>query len=307
MTRTDPAAPVTRAAPAFGIVVLALGIVYVVWGSTYLGIRIVVEQADPLVAMGQRYFVAGILLGAVLTLRSGPRRLRVTRRQLLGCGLLGLLLPLMGNGMVALAESRGATSGYVALLIAVAPLAIVLFRILDRDVPRARTLVGVLTGFGGLALLVALGRGGNAIPLGPALLALFASVCWAFGSWVQPRLWLPQDAFVITVYEMLLGGVLLLTVGAASGEHLTVDYSPRTWWALGYLVVFGSVVAFSAYVWLVANAPISLVATYAYVNPVIAVLLGWLVLDEHVGLVTLLGGAVVVGSVALVISSERRR
>ncbi len=111
---------------------------------------------------------------------------------------------------------------------------------------------------------------------------------------------------MVAVYEMVLGGLIMVTVGAAAGERFSLDHPARTWWAWGYLVVFGSVLAFSAYVWLLAHAPISLVATYAYVNPVIAVLLGRLVLDEHVSGTTLVGGLVVVGSVAVVITSERR-
>ena len=300
-----PALPTTRA--AWVKVAVALLIVYVVWGSTYLFIRIVTEEAPPLTSMGQRYLVAGLLLGVVLAAVRGPRALRVTRRQLAGCALLGLLLPMMGNGLVAVAESKGTTSGFTALLIAFAPLAIVVFRTVEHDRPRLPTLLGVLTGFGGLALLVVLGRDtGDDIPLLPALVVLFAATCWAFGSYVQPRLWLPGDPFVVAVYEMLLGGVILLTVGLSAGEHVSFDHSARTWLALAYLVVFGSVVAFSAYVWVVANAPISLVATYAYVNPVIAVLLGWIVLDESVTPTMLVGGGIVVASVAVVISSERR-
>jgi drug/metabolite transporter (DMT)-like permease len=214
---------------------------------------------------------------------------------------------MLGNGVVSVAESHGATSGYTALLIAFTPLAIVVFRTVERDRPRPMTIAGVLAGFAGLALLVVLGRGGDqTIPLGPALLVLLAATCWGFGSYVQPRLWLPEDPFVVAVYEMVLGGLILLTVGTALGERVSFDHPARTWWALGYLVVFGSVIAFSSYVWLVAHAPISLVATYAYVNPVIAVLLGWLVLDEQISPVTAAGGLVVVASVAVVISSERR-
>jgi drug/metabolite transporter (DMT)-like permease len=288
-------------------VAVALLVVYVVWGSTYLFIRIVTEEAPPLTSMGQRYLVAGVLLGAGLATFRGPGLLRVGRRQLAGCALLGLLLPMLGNGLVAVAESKGATSGFTALLIAFAPLAIVVFRTVEHDRPRLPTLVGVLTGFGGLALLVVLGRDtGDHIPLLPALVVLFAATCWAFGSYIQPRLWLPRDPFVVAVYEMLFGGVILLVVGLVSGEHLSFDHSARTWLALSYLIVFGSVVAFSAYVWVVANAPISLVATYAYVNPVIAVLLGWIVLDESVTATMLLGGGIVVASVAVVIGSERR-
>jgi drug/metabolite transporter (DMT)-like permease len=124
---------------------------------------------------------------------------------------------------------------------------------------------------------------------------------------VQPRLWLPEDVFVTTVYEMLFGGIMLVALGLVSGERFTGSYDARTWIALAYLVVFGSVIAFTAYVWLVANAPISFVATYAYVNPVVAVFLGWLVLSEPLTGAVLAGGGIVVLAVALVIGAERPR
>jgi drug/metabolite transporter (DMT)-like permease len=300
--------PATKAAPAFGLVMVALVIVYVVWGSTYLAIRIVVEEAPPLTSMGLRYGTAALLLGTVLAVRGGVRRLRITRRQALGAGFLGLMLPVLGNGMVSVAENLGAPSGVTALLIAIAPLIIVVFRLAEGDRPRALTLLGVLAGFVGLAGLVLAGSSGEqGFPLGAGLLVLFASTCWAFGSYVQPRLHLPEDVFVTTVYEMLLGGLMLVVLGVVSGERFTAAYDARTWVALGYLVIFGSVVAFTSYVWLLANAPISLVATYAYVNPVVAVFLGWLVLDEAVTPAVLVGGGIVVLAVALVITAERPR
>ena len=306
-TTPTPAARV-RAAPAFGLVIAALAIVYVVWGSTYLAIRIVVEEAPPLTSMGLRYTTAALVLGTILAARGGLRRLRVTRRQALGAALLGLLLPVLGNGMVSVAENLGAPSGVTALLVAVAPLIIVVFRVAEGDRPRALTLVGVLAGFVSLAVLVLTGRqGADAFPLGAGLLVLFASTCWAVGSYVQPRLPLPEDVFVVTVYEMLFGGLILLMLGLVSGERFTAAYDSRTWLALGYLVVFGSVIAFTSYVWLLANAPISLVATYAYVNPVVAVFLGWLVLSEVVSMPVLIGGGIVVLAVALVITAERPR
>jgi drug/metabolite transporter (DMT)-like permease len=298
----------SKAAPAFGLVMAALGIVYVVWGSTYLAIRIVVEEAPPMSSMGLRYLTAGLLLGALLALRGGAGRLRVTRRQAMGAAFLGLMLPVLGNGMVSVAENHGATSGVTALLIAIAPLIIVLIRVVDGDRPRPLTLFGVLLGFAGLVVLVLLGRGGSGdFPLGAALLVLFASTCWAIGSATQPKLTLPRDVFVTTAYEMVSGGLMLVVLGVVSGEKFTADYGGRTWSALGYLVLFGSVVAFTSYVWLLANAPISLVATYAYVNPVVAVFLGWLILDEVVSWPVLVGGGIVVAAVALVITAERPR
>ena len=303
-----------RAAASAGTVALALVIVYLVWGSTYLGIRVVVEEAPPLSGMGARYFTAAVLLGLLLAARRGGgglRRLRVTPRELLGCATLGLLLPVLGNGLVSVGEDRGAPSGVTALLIAIAPLMIALFRFLSGDRPRAWSVVGVLLGFVGLAYLVLAGRhtgGTDRVPLDAALIVLFASTCWAFGSWVQPRLTLPRDAFVMTVHEMWVGGAILLVTGFLRGERLDpASYGTDTLLAWAYLVVFGSMIAFSAYVWLLENAPISLVATYAYVNPVVAVILGALILDEPITHAVLIGGAVIVASVAIVISVERVR
>jgi len=152
------------------------------------------------------------------------------------------------------------------------------------------------------------GRGsGGDLPLGPALIILFAATCWGYGSFIQPRLLLPDDVFVTTVYEMVCGGLIMVSIGLVSGERFTGDYSPRTWLALGYLVVFGSMLAFTAYVWLLNNVPISLVATYAYVNPVVAVFLGWLILGEAVTVPLVVGGGIVVLAVAIVITAERPR
>lgn len=309
---TPPTTTAAAKAPAtVGLVAFALVIVYVVWGSTYLGIRVVVEEAPPLTGMGSRYLVAAILLGLLLSLRGGLRRLRVTRRQLLGCAVLGLLLPVLGNGLVSVGEDRGAPSGVTALLIAIAPLMIVGFRFSSGDRPGSWSVLGVLLGLAGLAYLVLAGTNGSVeeqIPRGAALIILFASTCWAFGSWIQPRLTLPDDAFVMTVHEMWTGGVMLLALGFAFGERATPGaYSAEVWLAWGYLVVFGSMIAFSAYVWLLGNAPISLVATYAYVNPVVAVALGALILDEEITPAILIGGAVIVVAVAIVISVERIR
>jgi drug/metabolite transporter (DMT)-like permease len=306
----DPPTPPSTPPPAAaaGLVIAALLVVYVVWGSTYLAIRVVVQQAPPLLGMGTRYLTAALLLGTLLALRGGVRRLRVTRRELAGCAFVGLMLPVLGNGMVSVGEDHGVPSGVTALLIAIAPLMITVFRFASGDRPRAWTWLGVLLGFGGLGYLVLAGRSTGHVPLGAALIVLFASTCWAFGSWSQPRLPLPRDAFVMTVHEMWTGGTVLVVLGLLRGERLALSsYDGRTWLAWAYLVVIGSMLAFTAYVWLLAHAPISLVATYAYVNPVVAVLLGAAILGEPVTHAVLIGGAVIVAAVAIVISVERRR
>jgi drug/metabolite transporter (DMT)-like permease len=289
-----------------GLIVVALAIVYVVWGSTYLSIRVVVEEMPPLLGMGSRFLVAGALLAVVLKLRGVD--LHVSRAQLAGSALLGLMLPFLGNGMVAVGEDHGAPSGVAALLVAAVPIWVTLYRVLSGDRPRPWSVAGVLLGFAGLAWLVLGGRDQGDVPLLGAAFVLAASAFWAFGSWVQPRLTLPGNAFVITVHEMWTGGAMMIGAGLLRGESISPgEYGADTWVAWGYLVVVGSVVAFSAYVWLLANAPIGLVATYAYVNPVVAVFLGWLILSEPVTNAVVVGGLVIVAAVAIVITVERPR
>jgi len=299
--------PVVAAAPAAWLVAVALGIVYVVWGSTYLAIRVVVEDLPPMSSASWRYLVASVLLAAILAVRSGVGRLRVAPRELIGCAALGLLLPALGNGLVSVGEHQGAPSGIAALLIAAVPLWVIVYRRLSGDRPSRRTTLGVLLGFAGLVLLITSQGIGGEVAIGACLVIMCAAVFWSFGSWSAPHLPLPKDAFVLTVYEMLFGSVWLLAFAIVRGEHVLPASAPLdAWIAWGYLVTFGSVVAFTAYVWVLSVAPISLVATYAYVNPVVAVFLGWLILSESVTLPIMIGGATVVGAVAIVVSAERQ-
>jgi drug/metabolite transporter (DMT)-like permease len=292
---------------------LALSIVYVVWGSTYLAIRIAVETLPPLLSASVRFAAAAVVLGLVLRLRRGPGALAVTRRQLGGAALAGVLLLTGGNGLVVLAESGppgvAVPSGITALLIATVPLLVVVLRAVTGDRPRVATVTGVLVGFAGLTVLV-VPRGGGAVPIIGALTVVVAATSWSLGSFLSGRITMPRDPFVATVYEMLAGSAALALLGATRGELRTVDLgaiSARSWTALAYLVVAGSLIAFTAYVWLLHHAPISLVATYAYVNPVVAVALGALFVAEPVTPQVLIGGAVIVAGVALVVATERPR
>ena len=305
---------VTGAPARVGTMWLALVTVYLVWGSTYLAIRVVVRTAPPLLAMGVRFLVAGVLLAGVIALRSGPRRLAVDRRVLAGSALVGLLLLLGGNGLVAVAE-KTVPSGLAALVVASTPLWLVVLRLaVARERVARLSLLGTALGFAGIAALVLpgglTGPHGTPVRVAGLLVVVAAAASWALGSFVSSRVPMPADAFVATTWEMLAGGVGLVLAAAASGElqdfHVG-DVSGHAWFALAYLVVVGSIVAFSAYVWLLANAPISLTATYAYVNPVVAVALGALLLAEPVSGAVLVGGAVVVAGVGLVVSSERPR
>ncbi|MFD8207357.1 EamA family transporter [Streptomyces sp. NPDC059695] len=303
-----PAAPSAPARRITGAVWAALGIVYVVWGSTYLGIRIVVETLPPFLSGGARFVTAGLLLAAIVAWRQGPAALRVTRRELGSAALVGLLLILGGNGLVVLAETS-IPSGLAALLVAAVPVWVVLLRTLLGDRPGAGAFGGVLLGFAGLGVLTVPGLSGE-VKIGGVVLVLVAALLWSAGSVSSARLTLPANPFTASAYEMLAGGLAALGVGLVRGEHHGLDLgavSGRSWAALAYLVVFGSLVAFTAYAWLLQTAPVSLAATYAYVNPVVAVLLGALVLDEALTWPILLGGAIVVGGVCLIVSTERRR
>jgi drug/metabolite transporter (DMT)-like permease len=302
-----PEAGARQASPA--MIWSALAVVYVVWGSTYLGIRVVVEaEIPPMLGMSTRFLVAAGLLALFLGLKSGWRRLRVTRQEALGAAVVGLLLLAFGNGAVAVAEQT-VPSGLAALLVAAIPLWLMLLRVGGGERPRALSWLGVLIGFAGVALLALSGGNTSAKPLSVAILVV-GTISWATGSRFSPRLGLPRDPLVAALYEMVFGGTAMVLLGVLRGEpgRLHLDRIDTSGWiALGYLVAFGSLLAYTAYSYLLANAPISLIGTYAYVNPAVAVLLGWLILDEHVTWQILLGGAVIILGVALVVSAERRQ
>ncbi|MEH1164952.1 EamA family transporter [Micromonospora sp. CPCC 205539] len=303
-----------RADTAPTLIWTALIVVYLLWGSTYLGIRIAVESLPPLTSAALRFAAAGLVLAAVLRLRRGPGALRVDRRQLGSAALVGVLLLAGGNGLVVLAESGppgvAVPSGIAALLVATVPLLVVLLRSSTGDRPPVWTFVGVTLGFAGLVLLVLPAGSSDAVPLVGALTVVAAATSWSVGSFLSGRIRMPADPFVATVYEMLAGGLVLAGVAVGRGElrdFHPAEVSTRSWLALGYLMVAGSLVAFTAYVWLLQNAPISLVSTYAYVNPAVAVGLGALLVAEPITPQVLLGGAVIVAGVAVVVSTERPR
>jgi drug/metabolite transporter (DMT)-like permease len=303
---TTGASPATHASPRQ--VWAALWVVYLVWGSTYLGIKVVVDAGlPPLLGMGTRFVLSAALLAALIAVRSGPSALRVTRREVAGAGLVGVLLLLVGNGGVAVGEQT-VPSGLAALLVGAVPLWLVLLRVGAGQRPRAATWAGVAVGFAGLAA-ISLPRGGVAgVAAWGVVVVLIATVGWSIGSFLSPRVGLPAAPLVATTWQMLIGGLALLAAGLVAGEAGDVHPAlvpTRGWVALGYLVVVGSLAGYSAYVWLLGHAPLSLVSTYAYVNPVVAVLLGWAVLGEQVTPVIAAGGLVIVLGVALVVRGER--
>lgn len=299
--------PPAKPAPAAWLVWLALGTVYLVWGSTYLGIKVAVESLPPLLMSGTRFFAAGLIMMGVLAVVR-PAALRVTRQQLGTVAGVGILLLLGGNGLVAVGELRVA-SGLAALLIAAVPLWIVLFRSLSGDRPSRTTLAGVAIGFTGVAVLMLGSIGGHSDPAHAALV-MMAALLWAGGTYLGTRRPMPANLFAATAYEMVIGGGVMVAAGLLRGE--LSGFSPaqvtgRSWIALVYLVVFGSLAAFTAYVWLLGNVAVSQVATYAYVNPAVAVLLGALILGERVTPAVVVGGVVILVAVAMVVAEQARR
>jgi drug/metabolite transporter (DMT)-like permease len=299
------AVPRTRAAPAWQVWV-ALTVVYLVWGSTYLAMRVMVETIPPLLGSGVRFLVAGAVLYPALVARRGWAGVRVGARQAAASSLVGLLFLAGGTALIAAAE-RDVPSGLAAVLVATMPLVVVILNWLVREpVPRA-TAIGVVVGLVGVAVLL---LPGNPPPEATAFgltLTLVATVSVGVASFLSPRLPVPDDVLVATAIELLAAGVVLVAAGLLLGEArgLAVErVSDASLVALGYLIVAGSLLAYTAYVWLLANVSVAQAATYTYVNPVVAVVLGWLVLDEQLTLATLAGAALIVGSVATVVRRE---
>ncbi|HWC42113.1 MAG TPA: EamA family transporter [Actinomycetota bacterium] len=285
---------------------LALATVYLVWGSTYLALRVMVRTIPPLLGSGARFLAAGAVLYPFLVARRGWAGVRVTTREAGAATLVGVLFLAGGTGLVTVAE-RDVPSGLAAVLVAAMPLFVVVLRYLvSEPVPRA-TSVGVVAGLAGVAVLL---LPGNPAPeagfIGLGLI-LVADLSMAVASFASSRLPVPRDTLVATAYELLAAGLVLCAAGLLTGEAAGLQaerFSGESLAALAYLIVAGSLVAYTAYVWLLANAPVSKATTHTHVNPVVAVALGWLVLDERVTLATLAGAALVVGSVAAVVRHE---
>ena len=283
----------------------ALWIVYIVWGSTYLAIRYMVDTMPPLFGAGVRFVLVGAILLPLLAATRGTAVLRPSRAQLLSCAFVGLMLP--GANAVRSVNEQKVPSGLAALLVASIPLWVILLRRASGERISGRSIAAVLVGFAGVALLVKPQGGATLVAL---LACVGAAVMWATGSFASPRISLPRDPLVTTAWQSLLGGLACLAAAAVGGE--LGDLHPSRWsldsvLGLAYLVTFGSLLAFTAYAWLLQNAPIAKVSTYAYVNPVIAVFLGWLFVSEPVSATTIIGAGIIVASVALVVRVESAR
>ncbi len=284
-------------------IVAGFAAVYILWGSTYLAIRFAVESFPPFLMAGTRHLTAGLLIFVWLRARGTPLPERRHWRSAL---IIGGLLLLGGNGLVSWAEQR-VPSGLAALIVASVPIWMAIVQgVQRRRRPSGPVIAGLLLGLAGLVLLVLPGRfggGGHVDALGAAAL-LLAALSWVIGSLYSRRAALPSSTLLAISMEMIGGGLLLwlfgLAVGEASRFH-PAAVTLRSTLSLGYLVVFGSLIGFSAYIWLLKVSTPARVTTYAYVNPVVAVMLGWAFAGEALTLRIGLAAAAIVGAVALII------
>lgn len=282
--------------------------VYLIWGSTYLGIRYAIETLPGLTMAGLRYTIAGSLLFAwgFAVERARPRR----EHWLPALGI-GLLLMVLGHGGVVWAQHRVA-SGLTALVIATEPLWVALLATLRKQGPAlgGRTVIGLLLGLLGVALLVWRPGGAERVvdPLGAAVL-VGAACAWAFGSLYAATAPQPRSPQLANGMALVLGGILLALAGGVRGEWAVVDpskFSTRSLVAFGYLVVFGSLIAYTAYGWLVRNAPPALASTYAFVNPLVALALGAMVAGEPLGPRVFAAAALIVPAVVAIVFAPTR-
>ncbi|MGH8385749.1 MAG: drug/metabolite exporter YedA [Pseudomonas sp.] len=274
---------------------------YVIWGSTYLVIRIGVESWPPLLLAGIRFVIAGTLMYAFLRWRGAPAP---TWAQWKAAGIIGVLLLAGGNGGVSVAEHMGVASGVAALAVATVPLFTLLFGYFWGTRNTRLEWAGITLGLIGIAMLN-LGSNLQSSPLGATLLIL-AAASWAFGSVWSKHLPLPQGAMASAV-EMLVGGVVLLIGSAASGEHLEKVPPIEGWFALAYLTIFGSIIAFNAYMYLLKHVRPAAATSYAYVNPAVAVLLGIVFVGETIGIEEALAMLVIISAVVLIGLPQWRR
>lgn len=294
-------------------IVLGMLIMYIAWGTTWIGIAYTIETMPPLIAMAFRFFVAATVLAAVLTFRNGFNVLRLTKPQLKTSAILGVFLLAVGMG-TATTATKVVPIGVASLVVASVPIWTSMFRFLAKDRPSKKTVIGLIVGFFGIGLIMLPGQtdarpgqAGESVFLWMAVI-LIGNISWAFTSFKSKSMDTPSNAFVLSAYEMFFAGVTLLIVGLAVGESVDdfANASAVSFAGWAYLIIIGSLIGFSTYVWLLDNVPISLVSTYAYVNPIVAVWLGIILFNEKLSTNVLIGGVIVLIAVALVLRTESK-
>lgn len=299
----------TDAKPPQSAFILAFAAIYIIWGSTYLGIRVAVESIPPFAMAAVRFFVAGIVLLAVLRMRGYAMP---TRKQWRDSAIIGTCLLLGGNGLVAWAELL-IPSGIAALIIGVQPIFMVTTEWVwpGGQRPAPAVFAGMALGLVGLALLASQNDGGpTTVHFAGVMAILLACASWAFGSIFSRHAKPAAPPLVGAAAQMLCGSVSLAAAAALRGEFPDVHVgaiSTRSWWALAYLIAIGSWVGFSTFVWLMKHSTPARVSTYAYVNPIVAVFLGWLILDEPLTQRTIVSAAIIVAAVVIVTTQKNRK
>ncbi len=292
-------------------VAIGLGIMYVAWGTTYIGIAFTIETMPPLMSMSFRFVAASLALFIFIGLRNGWDSLRLTRKELSSSVFLGVLMLGVGLGTMAFAE-KVVPIGVASLIVAAMPIWTALFRTLDKDRPKITSLIGIVGGLIGIGIIMLPGHtiarpnsDGQSVTLWMFII-LFGNLCWSLGSFIAPRMETPSNPLVLSTYEMAGAAGALFIAGMIHQESISdfMDASARSWGGWIYLVTVGSLIGYTVYTWLLENAPITLVSTYAYVNPVVAVALGIVIFHETLTTNILVGGFIVIVSVAIVVAVE---
>ena len=292
-------------------VALGLGTMYIAWGTTYIGIAFAIETMPPLMSMAFRFLAASSALFLFIGLRSGWGALKLTRKQFINSIFLGTLMLGMGLGTMSLGE-KVVPIGLASLIVAAMPIWTALFRTLDKDRPKLMSLFGIVAGLIGIGIIMLPGHtqarpdsGGANVTLWMFII-LLGNLCWSLGSFLAPRIQTPSNPLLLSTYEMAGAAVSLFIAGLIHGEQVSgfATASARSWAGWVYLVTVGSLLGYTVYTWLLENASITLVSTYAYVNPVVAVALGTLIFSEKVTLNIFIGGLIVIASVAIVVAVE---
>jgi drug/metabolite transporter (DMT)-like permease len=286
-------------------VTVSLGIIYFVWASTYVGTAFVVEEVDPYTGSGFRFMTAGMLIILFVIITKGPRALKINKKQVInamfiGFILIGLASPLLG------VSAQHISSGLIALLVAMTPIFIAILRFIFGDIPSLKTVIGIVVGFGGVIIVLVIPTVENNLFI---IICLVSNVIWAIGSFWSQRIELPESPLTTAAIQTFFGGICAILIGILRGEDTSTFFNAsesETWIAFLYISVMGAI-AYSAYAFLLVNTPISLVATHAFVNPIIALFLGNLLRNEKISTSIIISGIVVVFGIALVIWGEKKK
>lgn len=288
-------------------VAFSLLCVYLFWGGTYLGIRYAIQTIPPFLMVGMRFTVAGWVLYAIMRLRGEARPSWVEVRN---AGLVGFLLLVLGNGILTLAEQQ-VPSAIASLMIATVPLWIaVINSILDRKLPGVGSVAGIVLGLIGVGILVLNPAGLSDHPVSTVgvVAILFAALAWSIGSVLSRKIKQPKAPLLSTAVQMIAGGAILFTIAALHGDMKGFSFSQvsgASWLAMGYLVLFGSLLGYTAFIWLFRNADTTVASTYAYINPIVAILLGWLIAGEQFGINAIIAAVVIIVSVIVITLSRK--